>query len=586
MKITWSRFVQLFLLPFLAVGGPLALPGLVAAARSAAVPSAEKPAGTELAEAIGRTLSGWLPEQLRERGVPGAAVAVVASDGVVWQETYGVMAGAGSSPITENTVFCIRSISKSVTALGVLVAVQDGLVDLDAPISTYLADFSPPSRFDERPEDLMTLRHLLSHWAGFTHDPPADLNLDQPGYFERYIGRISDTWMRFPVGYRHHYANYGVDLAGYILQHRSGKSFAEYLREKLLEPLGMEDSTFDLQEAVQRENRATGHDSDGDVVPVPLPEIPAAGLYSTIRDMARYTQFQLNGGVVDGRRILREDLMEQYHSIQFAREDQRTGYCMGLWREPVGATVSYYHEGGGRGFGSHMIFYPELGIGVVLLTNREYHGLTGLEGRALTNAPVINRYGPLSVADPGLARMQKLDIDDPRIAERLGRYGDSPGMFIGFENGVLGIRLNENRFLPMTFYEDDGELVGMYGALREARFLPELGSQPGSMMTVSRAYSNSNSHYLEFNDSPLDPPGPAKEEWQEYLGRYDVLWEDEPYSEASITIQNGYLYFRGGKCREHEPGLFFLYDGEALDFRSDPPTFANQVIRKRGSVSE
>ncbi len=75
---------------------------------------------------------------------------------------------------------------------------------------------------------------------------------------------------------------------------------------------------------------------------------------------------------------------------------------------------------------------------------------------------------------------------------------------------VLGLRRSESSFAPLSFYHDGGELVAMYGSLNEIRFLPPMGTQPGSMMTVSRAYSNSNSHYLDFNDSPLDPPGPAR----------------------------------------------------------------------------
>ena len=177
--------------------------------------------------------------------------------------------------------------------------------------------------------------------------------------------------------------------------------------------------------------------------------------------------------------------------------------------------------------------------------------------------------------------MRQLNIEDPRIEAILGRYGDSPGVVVGFENGVVGIRFNESTFLPMTFFDDGGELVGMYGSATEARFLPPFGNQPGSMMTASRTVSNSNSHYLDFNDSPLDPPGPAKPEWQEYVGEYEVLWEDEPDATVTIATKNGYLYYRDGKCREHEPGLFFLYDGETLDFRYTPATFATQEIRRK-----
>jgi len=536
---------------------------------------------SELGEAVAEALLGWLPERLEATGVPGAALAVVGKRDTIREKVFGFTGGPASSAITPDTVFLIRSISKSVTALAVLMAVQDGMVDLDTPISRYLPEFSVHSRFQEHPEDVMTLRHMLSHRAGFTHDPPADIDLDHPGYFTRYIEKVSETWLRFPVGYRMEYSNYGYDLAGYILQVRSGMPFAKYLQGKVLEPLGMANSSFDLASVEHRSDRAIGHGGEGDAAPVHLPEIAAAGLYSSLRDMSKYVQFHLNEGVVDGHRLLREDLMEQYHSIQFARPDQRTGYTFGLWREPIGNTFSLYHEGGGRGFASHMILYPELGLGVITLTNKEYQGLTGYEGRVIMSGPIVNRYGPVPVADSRVESMKQLDPNDSRLRPILGRYGDSPGVVVGFENGVLGLRSSETSFSPLAFYEDGGELVGMYGSTMEARFLPRLGGRPGSMMIVNRTVSNNNSHYLDFNDSPTDLPGPARPEWQAYLGEYDVFWEDEPTSTAKIEIRNGTLYFRDGKCFEHEPGLFFLYDGQTLALRSSTPTFANQVIRHR-----
>jgi CubicO group peptidase (beta-lactamase class C family) len=536
---------------------------------------------SELGDAITVAFSTWLTDQLTELSVPGAASAVVSDDAIIWEEVFGVTDGPGSPPITFDTIFCIRSISKSVTALAVLVAVQEGLVHLDTPISRYLPDFTVNSQYDERPQDLITLRHMLGHWASFTHDPPFGINLDKPGYFERYIDRISDTWLKYPVGYRLYYANYGYDLAAYILQRVSGKPFVEYAQEKILDPIGMTSSTFDQEEIATREDRAIGHLREGAVVPVPFLEIAAAGLYSTIRDMSKYARFQLNRGAVDGRRIIHEDLMEQYHSIQFAHRDQRTGYCMGLWREVVSNTLSYYHEGGGRGFGSHLILYPELGIGVVTLTNMEYHGLTGYRGRVAMNGPIIEAFGELPTVEPRLENLRALDSGDPRVTNILGRYGDSQGAVVGFENDVLGIRIDAETFFPMTFYDDGGAVVGMYGNNTEARFLPTLGNKPGSMMTANRLWGNHNSHYLEFNDSPQDAPGPNKPEWQRYVGEYDVIWEDNPSSMAAIEIRNGYLYFRDGKCEEIAPGLFVHYDGEVIDLRAAPFTYANQEIRRK-----
>jgi hypothetical protein len=297
--------------------------------------------------------------------------------------------------------------------------------------------------------------------------------------------------------------------------------------------------------------------------------------------MERYARFHLNGGIVNGRRLLRKDLMEQYHSIQFPSRGQRSGYCLGLFREVVGKTFSLYHEGGGRGFGSHMVLFPELGFSYVVLTNREYHGITGGRGRSILNGPVFNRFGPTPIAAAAEDRMQKLNPGDARLKPLFGRYGDSPAYTVGFENGVLGLRMSENRFLPLAFYEDKGRLVGMYGATHELRFLPPYADRPGAMMIVNRIYSNHNLHYRDFNDSLSEKPGPDKPGWRRFLGEYDVIWDGVIYDTAAVTIKNGFLYYKNGKCEELEPGVFFRYDGRILDLGSTPPTFDNSVLRRK-----
>jgi CubicO group peptidase (beta-lactamase class C family) len=110
------------------------------------------PPGDSLPEAVAATLEEWLPAQLRESGVPGAIVAVVGGAKVVWEAAYGKVGSPQSRPVDTETLFAVRSVSKSVTALAVLMAVQEGLVDLDAPISDYLPDFSVHNRFGAHPE--------------------------------------------------------------------------------------------------------------------------------------------------------------------------------------------------------------------------------------------------------------------------------------------------------------------------------------------------------------------------------------------------------------------------------------------------
>ncbi|MCP5047837.1 MAG: beta-lactamase family protein [bacterium] len=534
-----------------------------------------------LAEKVAGKMAEWLPGELKKANIPGAAVAVVDDENIVWQKNYGHIHGPGSRSVDPHTLFCVRSVSKSFTALAVLMAVQDGLVDLDTPIKEYLPNFTVNTRFGPHPEKRITLRNMLAHRAGFSHDPPLGNHFEDSNYFRRYIESISHTWLRFPVGYRFSYSNYGYDLAAYILQVRSGKPFARYLKEKVLDPVGMTDSSFDLEWVLGRKNRARGHSVGSGSVPLRFPEIPSAGLYSNIRDMSRYVQFHLNGGIVNGRRILRVDLMEMCHSILLALPGQRTGYGFGLVREVTGNTFSLYHQGGGRGFQGLMILYPKLEYGVVILTNLYEHQVVGIQARLIINGPVFERYGRNPAAEPGTGKMVKLKPNAPRIHSILGRYGERGGYLIRYKNGKPGIYPGSKEFYPLTFYENDGQLVGMFGEFSEIRFLPPYGGQRGSLMTVNRRFSNGNMHYLDFNDSPADPPGPDKPGWQAYLGQYEDMWEDEVDETVNISIKNGYLYYGEIRCIEHEPGLFFLYDGEVLDFRSNPPAVANHRLKRK-----
>jgi len=516
---------------------------------------------------------------LSETSIPGAAIAVVDDKNIIWDKVYGNVYGADSRPVDVNTIFSIQSMSKGFTALAVLIAVQDGLVDLDTPIKEYLPDFTVNSIYDENPEEVITLRHLLSHRAGFTHEAPFGSNFDDRNDFLKHIESISSTWLRYPVGYRYSYSNLGIDLAGYILQVRSGKKFELYVKEKVFNPLGMNSSSLDMGVIKQRENRAIGHGRNTDSIPIHIPMIPAGGVYTNVRDMTRYAQFHINKGVVDGRRILRADLMKQMHTIQFARDNQRFGYCMGLIREPVSDSYGIYHAGAGYGFASIMLMFPEKNIGIVLLTNSEEESMIW-SLRSLVKESISERFGTTPVEEPGTELMIQLDPEDQRVQAIMGRYGDEQGYAIGYEDDVLGLRrIGQNQFYPLTFYDDGGELVGIYGNFSEIRFLPPYNGRRGSLTAVDRRLSNAYFDVRDFNDSPTDPPGPDEPHWSEYLGNYELLKNGDPIGTFSVSIRNGYLYAGECKCVEHEPGLFFAYDGEAIDFRSDPQTAMNIRIR-------
>ena len=268
---------------------------------------------------------------IKKYRLPGLSIALVDKYGVVWSEGYGFTDKKNAKPVTPDTIFSVQSISKTYTTTGVMVAVQDGLVDLDAPITKYIPDFTVNSRFEKNPHGKITLRHLLSHRAGFTHEAPIGNN-NYPDFssFEAHIESISDTWLRYPVGQRYCYSNLGIDLAGYILQVVSGKPFAQYMNEAVLAPIGMKNSSFDWKTIRNNKNRAIGHVRGFSKVPLEFGLIPAGALYSSVEDMAKFIQFHLNDGVVENKKILGKKYLEEMYSVPFPVKGQLEGYALGI----------------------------------------------------------------------------------------------------------------------------------------------------------------------------------------------------------------------------------------------------------------
>ena len=282
--------------------------------------------------------------------------------------------------VTADTIFSVQSMSKLFTATAVMQAAAAGRVDLDAPITTYLPEFTVHSAFEEHPERKITLRMLLSHTAGFTHEAPVGNNNElEPGTFDAHVRSISDTWLRFPVGTGYAYSNLGIDLAGYILERVEGKSFAEVMRDSLLEPLGMDHSTFDRAAIRASADRAVGHVRPYPTPPLVVPMTAAGGLYASAADLARFLRFELNGGTIDGRVVLDSKWLHEMETVPAPHAGAPAGYALGVvrhrWNRWEQRPDLLEHGGGGYGFLSDMWWLPQLGIGVAILTNSQDHQL-------------------------------------------------------------------------------------------------------------------------------------------------------------------------------------------------------------------
>jgi CubicO group peptidase (beta-lactamase class C family) len=320
-----------------------------------------------------------IPQLMADQDVPGLAVALVDRDRVLWTQGFGDRDDQGH-PVEPQTIFGVESMSKVFTATAVMQAVQSGRLDLDEPVTTYLPGFTVHSAFEAHPERRITLRMLLSHTAGFTHEAPVgNSNELDPGSFEEHVRSIADTWLRFPAGTGFAYSNLGIDLAGFVLQRVGGAPFAEVVRSSLLAPLGMERSTFDRASIQEDGNRASPHVDSFPDPPLYEPVTAAGGLYSSADDLARFLRFQLGGGALDGRRVLAAASMREMRTIPPPFDGEQAGYALGVyrtrWNRWSQRPTLLNHNGGGSGFTSDLWWAPELGLGVAVLTNSDDHAL-------------------------------------------------------------------------------------------------------------------------------------------------------------------------------------------------------------------
>jgi CubicO group peptidase (beta-lactamase class C family) len=332
------------------------------------------PAAEQVAPVI-ETYRQVIREQMKAQRIPGIAIALVTGDDVLWSEGFGCTDRSCRSPVTVATPFSIQSMSKAVTATAVMLAVQDGVLDLDTPISVYLPGFTVRSVFDERPQGLITLRMLLSHTAGFDHEAPVGNNYDpEPGSWEEHVASISRTYLRFPVGRHWAYSNLGIDLAGAALERKTDVPFHEYVERRVFAPLGMASSTMDRAAILAMPHRAVGHESIFRDIPV-VPMMASGGCYTTASDLAAFVRFHLNRGAAGGVTLLDPALLEILYAPQFSASAPHN-YGLGLVARPSPRGVlEVSHSGGGFGFLSQMKWYPALGLGVAWVSNSTGHDL-------------------------------------------------------------------------------------------------------------------------------------------------------------------------------------------------------------------
>ncbi|MHA2246530.1 MAG: serine hydrolase domain-containing protein [Candidatus Hodarchaeales archaeon] len=315
----------------------------------------------------------FIPIQLEQRQVAGMTVSIVQGNEVLFAKGYGFANIWGNITVKANeTLFRIGSISKSFVAIAVMQLVEQGILDLDEDINSYLTAFQIPDTYPEP----ITLHHLLTHTAGWEEMSHPILSVPF-GSFETMLEETLPKRVR-PPGLFSSYSNYGMSLAGYIVQKVSNKTFEDYLEDEIFLPLGMNFSTCD--QPIINSNLSTylskGYDSNLVAKGFEYILLPPCGaLSSTATDMAQYMIALLNNGSMGDSRILNNDTIQEMLSPQFVIRPNFPAILYGFYEQTTNSEYSFGHGGDTQYFHSLMTLFPESQIGFFVSYNTEKYSL-------------------------------------------------------------------------------------------------------------------------------------------------------------------------------------------------------------------
>ncbi len=309
-------------------------------------------------------LDAYVAAQARAANLPGLAIGIVRDGEVVHTAGFG-RADRSGAPVTPQTPFVIGSVSKGFTALAILQLAEQGKIDLDAPIQTYLPWFTLA---DPQAASQITLRHLLNQNSGLGYNDSTRPMWDRPGEFtlEARLRQLSDLSLRRAPGTDFEYSNYNYMLLGAVVEAVSGQTYGEYVAEHIFTPLGMESAAASPEQA---QGLAAPHRWwFGLPAPVEAPyladALPAGFLIASAEDMARYLAFQQSGNPA----LLSPESLAALHESCLPSGGGNE-YCFGWVRGPFGERAALYHEGAAQGYYSVIALDPASGWGVVVLAN-------------------------------------------------------------------------------------------------------------------------------------------------------------------------------------------------------------------------
>jgi CubicO group peptidase (beta-lactamase class C family) len=370
---------------------------------------------------VGAYVDGIVGPLMANNNSPSGTVAITRNGRLIFAKGYGFQDVDKQIPVDPfKTLFRPGSVSKLFTWVSVMQLVEQGKLDLDTDVNTYLDSFKIRDTFEQP----ITLRHIMTHTAGFEDGALGYLIIDDPAE----VVPLRESMERYqparvnPPGAQTAYSNYATAVAGLIVSNISGMPFNDYLQKNIFEPLGMENATFEepLPERLAGQMAVSYTVETGTFTEKPFEIItgfgPAGAQSASATDMVKFAQAMLNGGELDGRRILRAETVKQMLTRNFSHDDRLMGMALGFYEDDYNGFRVVGHGGDTQWFHS-------------LLGIDQQNGLTFFVSFGGPGGSIVRSSFAPAFYDKFFPREEAPPVPPEDFAERAGKYAGTYGFW-------------------------------------------------------------------------------------------------------------------------------------------------------------
>lgn len=317
-----------------------------------------------------------IPDEMKKRHIPGVVFVLVKNGEIFFSKGYGYADLQKKKPVApEKTLFRVASVSKTLTATAVMQLYERGQISLHDDVNNYLTIFKLPERFPTP----VTFHHLLTHTGGFDdyRIGLATLHKSKVPSLGEYLAQAMPERV-MPPGKQYSYSRHGIALAGYLVEVVSEMPFAQYIEQNILQPLGINRSTFLFPENFTAD-LAVGYKYEaGDYEVAPyhyFKTLPEASFNATGTDMAKFMIAHLQNGRFQNARILDDSSAHLMHHRQFVHHPELEGITYGFYERLENNQRAIQHGGHIPGFVSRILMLPEQNLGFFVACNNDEFGL-------------------------------------------------------------------------------------------------------------------------------------------------------------------------------------------------------------------